>query len=89
MTMNKVGYALLAILALAVFAVPSVFAATYCVISDRSGNIDVTAEIPVNDWSFVSPGECFSKIDAAQRAAGVGTGGPISGEPVFSDVTPR
>ncbi|MGO9121499.1 MAG: hypothetical protein ACLQPD_28305 [Desulfomonilaceae bacterium] len=89
MTMNKLGYALLAILALAVFAVPPVFAATYCVINDRSGNIDVTAGIPVNEWSLVSPGACFSEIDAARRASGVGTGGPISSTDVSPDVMPR
>ena len=87
--MTKLGFALVAIVALMVFAVPSAFADKYCVITNPYGNVGVTDGIPSNDWSLVSSSECYSNIDAAQRAAGVGTGGPLAYEPVFADASPR
>jgi hypothetical protein len=73
--MTKVGFALVAIVALAALVAPSAYAANdYCVIRNAVGQTAVTSGDPAYGWSKVSDQSCFASADAALRDAGAGAG---------------
>jgi hypothetical protein len=81
--MTRLSFAIVAIVALTLMAVPSVFA-EYCVIRDSLGQMGITNGSAAYGWSEVSPASCFATIDQAQRDAGTGTGfnfRPYAGSP--------
>jgi len=81
--MTRLGFALMAMVALTLMAVPTVFA-DYCVIRDSIGQMGVTNGTPELGWTEVSPASCFATLDGAQRDAGTGTGfnfHPYAGSP--------
>ncbi|MGO9571885.1 MAG: hypothetical protein ACLP5H_30545 [Desulfomonilaceae bacterium] len=73
--MTKLGFALVAIVALTAMVAPSVYAANdYCVIRNAVGQSGITSGIPAYGWSKVSDQSCFATVDAAQRDVGTGNG---------------
>jgi len=73
--MTKLGFALVAIVALTAMVAPSVYAANeYCVIRNAVGQTAITSGIPAYGWSKVSDQSCFASVDGALRDAGSGSG---------------
>jgi hypothetical protein len=77
--MTKVGFALVAIVALTAMIAPSVYSANeYCVIRNAAGQTGITSGIPAYGWSKVSDQSCFASADAALRDTGSGSGPTLS-----------
>jgi len=73
--MNKLGLALVAVIAAIVVVAPSVFAAQYCVVRNQFGQTGITGGIvqPQYGWHRVLALDCTSTWDAAVRQAGTGS----------------
>jgi hypothetical protein len=93
--MTKLGFALVAAVALTVMVAPSVFAANeYCVIRNALGQSGITDGVPTYGWFKVSDASCFASLDAAERDIGTGKSAPMisGGYTVFHSnpqATPR
>jgi len=71
--MNKLGLALVAVIAAIVMVAPSIYAANYCVVRNAFGQTGITSGVPQNGWSRVLAWDCTSTLDAAIRQAGTGS----------------
>jgi hypothetical protein len=88
--MNKLGFALVAIVALTALVGSSVYADTFCVIRNNLGQVGVTDGTPVYGWSKISNSDCYATADAAERDAGTGKSAPmISGAYTFFHPFPQ
>jgi hypothetical protein len=77
--MTKLGFALVAIVALMAMVAPSVYSANeYCVIRNAAGQTGITSGIPAYGWFKVSDENCFASADAALRNTGSGSGPTLS-----------
>jgi hypothetical protein len=76
--MTKLGFALVAAVALTAMVAPSVFAANeYCVIRNAIGQTGITDGDPTYGWYKLSDASCFGSLDAAQRDVGTGKSPPM------------
>ena len=77
--MTKLGFALVAIVALMAMIAPSVYAANeYCVIRNAVGQTGITNGEPTYGWFKISDQSCFATADAALRDTGSGSGPTLS-----------
>lgn len=76
--MTKLGFALVAAVALTAMFAPSVFAANqYCVIRNSLGQSGVTDGEAAYGWYKVAAASCFNSLDAAERDVGTGKSAPM------------
>ena len=72
--MKTLFVAVVAVVAALMVVPPTTYADNYYVIRNPEGDMGVTNGLPLYDW-FVQSGP-YPSIDSAERATGVGTGGP-------------